>query len=390
MGPNEVIDIRIPHTLFGVGAIESLGGMASSLSSGRMLIVTDPGLVAAGIVATVQAALSSAGLDAEVFDGCGPEAPVSAIEELARRVGDEGYDLLIGVGGGSVMDTTKAASLLAANPGLTVKDLIDGKPAPRSLAKILIPTTAGTGSEWSSTAVVTTDTTDDRTYPYCSDGNYPQAAIIDPALTQDLGARITAETGVDALSHAIEAYTSCRANLLSDGYASAALSLISTSLGPAYAKGPLRMEERYRLSLAAAMAMAAGSLAGVGLAHFMNHALGKRAHIPHGAAVGLMLPYVMEYNLISDPPKFAEIARLLGERTARLSTLDAARKSVAAVRRLLSDLGMPQRLSEVGITAADIPYLVEELITYQSFPIAFMNPREVGSKEAAEIYLKAL
>ena len=157
------------------------------------------------------------------------------------------------------MDTTKAASLLAANPGVTVRDLIEGKTAPRSVAKILIPTTAGTGSEWSSTAVVTTDTTDDRTYPYRSAGNYPQAAIIDPALTQDLAARATAETGVDALSHAIEAYTSCRANLVSDGYASAALSLIATSLRPVYAKGPLHMEERYRLSIAAAMAMAAGS-----------------------------------------------------------------------------------------------------------------------------------
>jgi len=390
MGPNDVIEIRIPHTLFGVGAINGLGELVNRLSSSRALIVTDPGLVKAGIVATVQAALGSAGLEAEVFDRSGPEAPVSAIEELSRKVKDDGHDLLIGVGGGSVMDTTKAASLLAANPSLTVQDLIEGKPAARSVAKILIPTTAGTGSEWSSTAVVTTDTTDDRTYPYRSSENYPKAAIIDPGLTQDLAAKTTAETGVDALSHAIEAYTSCRANLLSDGYASTAISLISTSLRPAYAKGSLRMEDRYRLSIAAAMAMAAGSLAGVGLAHFMNHALGKKAHIPHGAAVGLMLPYVMEYNLISDPAKFAEVARLLGEKTGRLSTLDAALKSVAAIRRLLSDLGMPQRLSEVGLTEADIPHLVDELITYQAFPIALMNPREVGPEEAAEIYLKAL
>jgi alcohol dehydrogenase class IV len=390
MMSSEVMKIIVPQTLFGVGAVSGLGDMVKSLGSTKVLIVTDPGLVKAGIVETVLSALSAGGLAADVFDRCGAEAPVSGIDELSRKAKDGGYDLLVGVGGGSVMDTTKAASLLAANPGLTVQDLIDRKPAVKALAKILIPTTAGTGSEWSWAAVVTTDTTDDRTYPYHTEKNYPDAVIIDPGLTQNLPARTTAETGIDALTHAIEAYTCCRTNLLSDMYASTAIGLVSASLGPAYAKGSLNMEDRYRLSIAAAMSMLAASLSGVGLAHFMNHALGKKARISHGAAVGLMLPYVMEYNLISDPGKFVEVARLLGEETCGLSTRDAALKSVAAVRRLLSDLGMPQRLADVGITEADVPDLVEELITLQAFPIAFMNPRDVGPKEATEMYMKAL
>jgi 1,3-propanediol dehydrogenase len=136
--------------------------------------------------------------------------------------------------------------------------------------------------------------------------------------------------------------------------------------------------------------MLAGSLAGVGLAHFMNHALAKKAHTSHGATVGLMLPYVMEYNLISDPEKYAEVARLLGESTDGLSTWDAALKSIATVRRLFGELGIPQRLSYVGVTAADVPWLVDELMTFQAFPIAFMNPRAVGAKEATEIFMKAL
>ncbi|MFH0915511.1 MAG: iron-containing alcohol dehydrogenase [bacterium] len=390
MMSSEVLKVVVPQTLFGIGAVNELGDVVRSLGPTKILIVTDQGLVKAGIVDTVQAALGSAGLKADLFDRCGLEAPVSAIEELSRKAKDEGYDLLIGVGGGSVLDTTKAASLLAANPSTTVQDLIEGKPVEKALTKILIPTTAGTGSEWSWTAVVTTDTADDRTYPYFTPKNYPDAVIIDPALTKDLPARTTAETGMDALTHAIEAYTCSRANLLSDMYASTAMKLISTSLRPAYAKGSLRLDDRYRLSIAAAMAMLAGSLAGVGMAHFMNHALGKKAHISHGATVGLMLPYVMEYNLISDPEKFAEVARLLGEKTSGLSTVDAALKSVAAVRRFLSDLDMPQRLAEVGLTAADVPDLVDELMTLQAFPLAFMNPREVGAKEATEIYLKAL
>jgi alcohol dehydrogenase class IV len=335
-------------------------------------------------------ALDASDLTTELFDECGAEAPTSIIEKLSRKAREGDYDLLVGVGGGSVMDTTKAAGLLAATEGTTVQDLIEGRTPEKSLAKVLIPTTAGTGSEWSSAAVVTTDTSDDRTYTYLTTANYPDAVIIDPGLTQHLPARNTADTGIDALTHAIEAYTCIRANLLSDMYASTAIRLVSSSLGPAFAKGSQRMEDRYRLAIGAAMAMQAGTLAGVGLAHFMNHALGKRAHISHGSTVGLMLPYVMEFNLISNPGRFAEVARLLGESTDGLSTMDAAHRSVAAVRRLLIDLGMPQRLADVGLTDADVPHLVDELVALQGFPIAFMNPREVGAKEAREIYMRAL
>ncbi len=386
----DLIEIGIPRTLVGVGAVESLGDLLESLSPNRILIVTDRGVASTGIIDKVQASLMSAHLEADVFDGCGAEAPVSGIEQLIQRVKGDRYDLLVGVGGGSVMDTAKAASILAANEDATVQDLLQGKPFPKSVPKVLIPTTAGTGSEWSTAAVITTDTTDDRTSPYITPANLPEAAIIDPALTKDLSARTTADTGMDALAHAIEGYTCCRANWLTDLYASTAIRLISGSIGPAYAKGCLRMEDRYRMSIGSSFAMLAGSVAGVGLAHFMNIALGKRAGITHGSAVSLMLPYVMEYNLISAPEKYAEVARLLGENTNGLSIRDAALRSVSAVRALLSDLNMPQRLSEVGVSDADIPYLVDELMTYQSFPLALMNPREVGAKDATEIYTRAL
>jgi alcohol dehydrogenase class IV len=391
MDVTDVIDIKIPRTLFGVGALNGIADLVRSLGADKILIVTDPGVADAGIVAAVQAALGSGGLEADVFDRCGPEAPVSSLEEVSAKAREGGYDLLIGVGGGSVMDLTKAAGLLAANPDATIQDFIEGRPPARSLSRILIPTTAGTGSEWSTVAVFTTDTSDDRNYAYLSGENLPDAVIIDPELTRNLPARITADAGIDTLTHAIEAYTSSRANLVTDMYASAAIKLVVASLGPAYAKGSLRMEDRYRLSIASAMAMLAGSVGGVGIAHFMNHALHhKKIPLSHGAKVGLLLPYVMEYNLISDPEKFAEIARLMGENTCGLSTMDAALKSVAAVRRLLSDLGVPQRLSEVGVIEADIPDLVDELMTFQAVPMAMQNPRDVGPKEAAEIFRRAL
>jgi alcohol dehydrogenase class IV len=390
MEPTDVIEIRVPRTLFGAGAIDGLGDLVRSLGAARVLLVTDPGVVAAGLVETVKAALDSAGMRADLFDECGAEAPASIIERLAEKARTAKYDLLVGLGGGSVMDTTKAAALLAVDEAVTVRDLIEGKGPAKGLAKVLIPTTAGTGSEWSTAAVVTTDATDDRTYTYLTAANYPDAVIIDPALTLRLPPKNTADTGIDALTHAIEAYTCIRANLLSDMYASTAIRLVSSSLGPAFAKGSQRMGDRYRMAIGAAMAMQAGTLAGVGLAHFMNHALGKRAHISHGSTVGLMLPYVMEYNLISSPERFAEVARLMGENTEGLSTMDAAHRSVTAVRRLLTDLGMPQRLSEVGLTEADVPHLVEELVTLQVFPITLMNPRDIGAEEAGDIYMRAL
>jgi alcohol dehydrogenase class IV len=370
--------------------VGELGRLARDLGATRILVVTDPGVVKAGIIAAVMASLDAAGLSAEVFDQCGAEAPATAIESLARKAREGMYDLLVGVGGGSVMDTTKADSLIAVDEAITVQDLIEMRTPEKGLTKILIPTTAGTGSEWSTAAVVTTDAGDDRTYTYLSTANYPEAVIIDPAFSQHLPPRNTAETGVDALTHGIEAYTCVRANLLSDMFASTAIRLVSASLGPAFAKGSQRMNDRYRMAIGAAMAMQAGTLAGVGLAHFMNHALGKRAHISHGSTVGLMLPYVMEYNLIASPGRFADVARFMGENVDGLSTMDAAHKSVAAVRRLLSDLDMPQRLSDVGLGEADIPHLVDELVTLQGAPIAFMNPREVGADEAREIYTKAL
>jgi len=387
----DVIEFAVPQTLFGVGAVGGIGGVVKSLGAGKLLIVTDRGVTEAGIVAGVEAALRAGGLEADVYDQVGPEAPVSSIDEVVRRARGSGCDLLIGVGGGSVMDATKVAALLAANPGTTVQDLVEGRPPASGLKKLLVPTTSGTGSEWSTVAVFTTDTTDDRNYACVTGANLPDAVILDPDLTRNLPARMMADAGIDALTHAIEAYTSSRANLITDMYASAAIPLVAASLGPAYAKGSVNAEDRYRLSIASAMAMLAGSVGGVGIAHFLNHALHhKKIPLSHGAKVGLLLPYVMEYNLISCTGRFAEIARLLGEETSGLSTVDAALKAVAAVRRLLSALGVPQRLSEVGIVEADIPGFVDEFMTFQAVPAALQNPRDVGPDQAAEIFRRAL
>jgi alcohol dehydrogenase class IV len=385
-----VVRISVPKTLFGVGALNGIGDLLKELNAGKVVVVTDKGIVSTGIIDRVQSLLDHAGVMADVFDKCGLEAPVSIIQELSRMTVEGKYDLLVGLGGGSVMDTTKAACHLATNPDLTAQDLIAMKPIGKSLKKLLIPTTAGTGSEWSLAAVITNDTVEDRSYPFFGEMNLPDAVIIDPELTLTLPQSITAHTGMDALTHAIEAFTCRGANIVTDMFAAKAMELIFSSLREAYSKGVSAPEARYNLSFAASCAMFAGSVGGVGLSHFMNTALSKKAHISHGLAVGLMLPYVMEYNMIARPEKFAEIARLAGEKTEGLSEADAALKSIEAVRRLMTDLGVPQRLGEVGIGEGDIEFMVDELLTYQSFVIQLMNPRDVNRADALNIYRKAL
>ncbi|MBN1321490.1 MAG: iron-containing alcohol dehydrogenase [Thermoleophilia bacterium] len=390
MEPTDVIEIKIPRTLFGVGALHGIGRMVRDLGSKDILIVTDEGLVAAGIVADVQAALASDGLGADVFDECLPEAPLSVCDKIARLVAEKGYDLLIAVGGGSVLDAAKTAGVLAANPGTTAQDLFEGRIPSTSVPRLLIPTTSGTGSEWSNVAVVTTDS-DDRNHGWVSHLNLVEAVIIDPELTKNLPARITADSAIDALTHAIQGYTSSTASLFTDMCASTAIRLIGTSLRPAFAKASLHTEDRHRLSLATSLAMLSASVAGNGLEHFISHAFYyKKLRHSHGAKVGLLLPHVMEFNLIANPEKFAEIARLLGENTCGISVMEAAERSITAVRRLLNDVGNPLRLSEIGVTEADIPRVVEEVMGYWIGAANYMSPREVEAKDVEEILRNAL
>jgi alcohol dehydrogenase len=395
----DVIEIKVPYTLFGQGALAKIGEVAKGLGATKPLIVTDQGLVAAGIIDKVQAGLAAGGLRAEVFAEVTAEAPCSIIVQLRDKILAGGHDLLVGVGGGSAMDATKCAGILAGNPEGTVDELklngvlltIGGKPPAKSVTTILVPTTSGTGSEWSNIAVLTSDPPDDRNYGLISNLILPEAVITDPDLTRNLPPRIVADSGIDALTHAVSAYTSSRANLYADMCAATAIQLIAKSLRPAYAHPAARDEDRYQLSLATSLAMLAGWVAGNGTEHMMNHAFHQK-HVTqsHGARVGVLLPYVMEYNLIAMPERFADIARFLGETTDGLSVMEAARRSVAAVRNLLSDLDIPLHLRDLGLTEADIPRVVQEYMTYWKSPVDFMSARPAGEKEVTQMFLKAL
>jgi alcohol dehydrogenase class IV len=386
------INVKIPNTVIGEGAVGGIADIVKNLTGGKILILTDAGIVKAGLLDAVTAPLQKAGLAFDIYDGCQEEPPIPLLKELSARVRDGSYEILIGVGGGSAMDTTKVISVTAYT-GMPIDEYISKpfheKIEGKIIPKVLVPTTAGTGAEWSIVTPVY-DHEEGRVYAVHAHENSADRVIIDPDLTVSMPPRLTADTGMDALTHAIEAYTSCTANAFSDMLATTAIGIISESLRQAYAKGRQNPEARRNMTIAAAFAMNAVASSGIGLSHILNHHLGPKAHISHGTAVSLTLPAVMEFNLISNPAKFAAIAELMGENTEGLSTLEAAAKSVEAVRRLQKDLNLPQRLSDIGIKESDIPWLAKRCCELDQPLIDMVNPRDAAEEDIIWILLALL
>ncbi len=385
-----LINVNIPYSIIGPGSIKQIGNILKKLAPTRLLLVTDTGVVNAGLLKPVKSILDTGGLKFDVFLDCKPEAPISVINRLARYIKDEKFGLILGIGGGSTMDTAKIAAIIA-HSDLKVLDLRNGRQAEKVVPKILIPTTAGTGSEWSNVAVVTDDTKGEpgQTTVIITPQNFADAAIIDPEFTYDLPPRVTADTGMDALTHAIEAYTSPVGNGMSEMFAETAIKLTSESLRDAFANGSRNTNARSNMSLAASLAMHAVVLSSAGLAHFMNEPLGKKARLSHGATCTLLLPSIMEFYLPANEAKYAHIAGFMGENTDGLTNSKAAVKSIEAVKKLARDIEMPSK-AKVEISDKEIDALVEELFVMEGPVIKLFSPREVGKAEASRIYHKIL
>jgi alcohol dehydrogenase len=383
------LSFQIPYTVMGPGSVSNIGGIVKGLKSTKVMITTDPGVRQARLIDKIESSLETVDCRFDIFDDCEPNAPVSVIEACSKKLTDGGYDLLVGVGGGSVLDTTKVASVIAAN-GLKALDLLPpGKPVEKVIPKILVPTTAGTGSEWSNLVNVT-DESEGLKKLMQTNHFWPDAVILDPEMTRNLPQNITAETGIDALSHAIESYVSCMSNFVGDMFAEATIKLVAENLRPAYAKGYKNMEARYHMAIAASLGMKAGEISGTGLGHFIDSFIVSKVHISHGAALTILLPHVMAFNLVAAPRKFARVAELMGEHVNGLPVMDAAKKSVEAVKRLAHDMGMIRKLSDVGISEADFPQLISDLFRLKSHPIETYNPRHATPEDVTAILKAAL
>jgi alcohol dehydrogenase len=367
---------------FGVGAIADLAAVVRELGGSKVFLAVDPGLKAAGLLDAVTAPLAQAKIDFTIYDRIDPEPGLKLADEGAKVAKKAKADCVIGVGGGSAMDVAKAVSILLTNGGKAEDYLGLGKIKKPGVPKIMVPTTAGTGAEVSFTAVFINEKTKSKG-GMNGDPLYPEAAVLDPALTLSLPPHVTAATGMDAFTHALEAYVSVQAHAVSEMYSLEALALISDNLGKAYAHGG-NLEARSAMLLGSLLAGKALATAGVGLVHAMAYPLGGMFGVPHGLANAVLLPYVMEYNILGAPEKFAQIAEIMGQNVEELSLREAAMGAVEAVIRLNEDVGIPASLSELDLPKDRIPEMADIALTVTR-PVE-NNPRRPTRDDVITIY----
>ncbi|KUK13632.1 MAG: alcohol dehydrogenase [bacterium] len=379
-------NFNVPSTIvFGVDTVNQTGQYVRKLNGKRAFVITDPGVAKAGILEKVLRVLREDGIEAGYYDGVIPEPPENIVAEIVDKVKDGGYEVIIGLGGGSSMDTAKVVSVLVTNGG-TIRDYlgIDKIPKP-GLPKIMIPTTAGTGSEVTQVAIFTL--VDEKVKKgVVSSYLLADVAIVDPALTYNLPPEITAATGMDALIHAIESYIARKANKFTEGLSLMAMELIARNIRTAVTDGS-NTEARYNMSLGSLLAGIAFGNSSCAAVHALALALGGKFHIPHGVANTLMLPYVMEYNVVSRMEKFVKIVEALGEKVDGLSLRDAAFKAIDAMVNIARDIGVPTRLRDLNVPKEAIPEMAKAAINETR--LLSQNPRVLTLKDIENIYNNA-
>ena len=332
--------------LSGGGAVSRVAEVLESLGLSRPLIVTDPWMVSSGTVNRCLDPLRAAGLAVEVFSDTVPDPTDTVIEAGVAALRAGSYDCLIGFGGGSPMDTAKAIAILAAaEPGTPMRAFkVPAKADRAALPVVCVPTTAGTGSEATRFTVIT-DTGSDEKMLIAGLGALPVAAVVDHELTWSVPPRTVADTGVDSLTHALEAFVSKRANPFSDDYARIAIRLIAPNLRRAYADsrdGKGRdTEAREAMMRGATLAGLAFSNASVALVHGMSRPIGAHFHVPHGLSNAMLLPAVTRFSLPAALPRYAEAARIMGVATDAEGDQSAAARLLDELEALNRDLGVP-------------------------------------------------
>ncbi|MGD9948214.1 MAG: iron-containing alcohol dehydrogenase [Desulfobulbus sp.] len=372
--------------VMGAGTLNSIVDEIKQLGGIKPIIVTDPGLVSTGIIDRLEQLVAQGGLSFVRFDQVEADPRFELVDQVVSLVQSEQADCVIGIGGGSSLDIAKVVSVMVTNPG-KVEDYfgIDLIKMP-GVPLILIPTTAGTGSEVTP-IVILSDHQEKLKKGVVSAHLFPGTALLDPELTVGLPPAVTAATGMDALIHAMEAYTSINANSMTDMLAVRAMQLIFDNIRTAYANGSdiMAREKMLEGSMLAGMAFAN---AGVTAVHAFAYPIGAEFHIPHGIANTIMLPPVMAFNLIGNLEKFADIARIFGEDGEGMSVRKLAERGLSAVHELAADLNVPQRLSGYGVEEKDVPALAQGVMKVTR--LLANNPRTLRLADAEAIYRQVL
>jgi alcohol dehydrogenase class IV len=363
----------VRRVVFGTGSIETLADEIRRVKGTKVLVVTDPGIKSAGLVDIVTGVLERAKLPHKVFAEVEPDPRIEVALASYEAAKAYGPDVIVGLGGGSSLDISKVTSVLLTNEG-PIEKYFGMEMVPRAgVPLILIPTTAGTGSEMTSICVLS-DTQNNVKKGIVSEHMFARVALLDPQMTVGMPPKVTAMTGMDALVHAIESYVGVRASVFTDTLNLQAIRLVATNLRLAYANGENRAARENMLHASCIAGMAFSNTQN-GLDHALALAIGGRHHLPHGQLTAFILPWVMEFNLIAAPGKFIEIAKAFGERTTHLPEIQAARLAVKAVKGLLDDVGISYKLSSYGVPREEFPALAKA--TVGAVRLISNNPRKV-------------
>ena len=372
---------------FGAGARKELPEVLNRMGLKKALVCSDKGLIKVGTTAKVTEVLDGINFPYEIYSEIKPNPKVTNVKQGVEAFKNSGADCIIAIGGGSSMDTAKGIGIVSNNPEFADVVSLEGV-APtkhKSVPIIALPTTAGTGAEVTINYVIIDE--ERQAKMVCVDPNdIPAVAIVDPELMYSLPKGLTAATGMDALTHAIEGYITKGAWVMSDMYELQAIKMIAENL-PIAVEEPTNPVGREGMALAQYIAAQAFSNVGLGLVHGMAHPMGSLHDIPHGVANALLLPTIMEFNMPKCIEKFGVIAKTMGVNTDGMTAEQAAQAAVDAVKALSIRVGIPQTLTELGIKESDIPALAAQAIADVCTP---GNPRDVTEAEIVELYKKVL
>jgi len=393
---DNIFSYKIPTKLvYGLNAVKEIRKEIDNLGMNKILLVTDKGVHEAGILESIEEEITSSGVDYEIFDDIDFEPTVEIVHrgvDFARKMS---YDGIIGVGGGSPLDTAKAIAVLVTNEG-TVHDYVGvDKYMNKPLPFIAVPTTAGTGSEATRWSLIVDHEREEKLAIGCWDA-MPDVSICDPIMTRTMPVGLTASTGMDALTHSIEAFVNTNCQNISEAMAEKSISLISHNLRQAVANGN-NIEARDAMLMGSLTAALAFNVTGITSVHAISHVVGAHLGVPHGIANAILLPHVMEFSLIGAPQRYAQIAQLMGENLEGLSLMESARKSVTAVRSLLEDVGITEGLSDYGLSKVGIDEIdapkenISRLATEAAGSSSNqLNPRYITSRDIIHILENAL
>ena len=378
---SKLVPDRIPATFLGPDAARELCASIAQMQARKVLVVTDAGLVAAGIVARITAGLEAAGVRFAVYDGVEPDPTFDQVRAGFALLEREGCDAVLAVGGGSPMDAAKVIAAMATNGGRAEKLVGMFRVRRPPLPLFAIPTTAGTGSEVTLAAVVSDSTTHAKKF-FVDPKLLPQMAALDPSLMTGLPRAITAATGMDALTHAVESFLSRTSTRQTETWASAAVRLIFENLPRACADGS-DLGARKAMALASWYAGLAFTRTSVGYVHAIAHTFGAYYRIPHGRANAIALPHVLEFSKDAARERLAQLAGLIGRGGA--SEAEGAERFITAVRELMAEIGIPYTLD--ALREQDIPAIARQALgeAHLNYPV----PRYMSQPEC-ETLLRAI